>query len=58
LIIILKKKKDDKISFTSFMEGVERFVDDVRQDKLKVIRETLQSMINRNDGMVSLREFR
>ena len=40
------------------MEAVERFVDDVRQDKFTLIRDTLRSIINREDGMTSLRELR
>jgi len=40
------------------MEAVERFVDDVKQDKFELIRDTLRSVIGRDDGMTSLRELR
>ena len=40
------------------METVERCADDVRYDKQKMIKDVLMSIINRDDGMVSLRELR
>ena len=41
-----------------FMRSIEYYVDEVRQDRYKLAKETLKTIIDRTDGKVSLSELK
>mmetsp|Transcript_32782 Transcript_32782/g.29654 ORF Transcript_32782/g.29654 Transcript_32782/m.29654 type:complete len:265 (+) Transcript_32782:1798-2592(+) len=51
-------ENDNLFDFNMFMRSIEYYVDEVRQDRYKLAKETLKTIIDRTDGKVSLSELK